>query len=150
MRSFLFPLIITAVLAGCIPQPSVPLPLTGAEADYQTASALVRDRKYPEASTLFQKIAVEAPQSAVAADAVFETAYLLVAQDNPQKDYGQAYLAFDDFLKRYPNHRKAEEAQNWKAVLKTVQESRKENDRLARSIDQLKKLDIRHEQRRGR
>jgi outer membrane protein assembly factor BamD (BamD/ComL family) len=150
VRKILSLLFLAAVLAGCLPQLSPPLALSGPEAEYRDAETLLRERKFTEAGTLLKKIVADAPQSPVAADALFDAAYLHVIQDNPQKDYAQAYMAFDEFLKRYPQHPRSPDAQNWKAVLKTVLDSKKENDRLAHSIEQLKKLDIRHEERRSR
>ena len=133
-------------LAGCLP----PVPETGPEADYQSATVLAQEKKYREAVSAYRRIASGAPESPEAADALFQVAYLHVCFDNPQRDYGQALAGFDEFLKRYPDHPKAPEAHNWRLVLKTALDIRKENDRLKRSIELLKELDIRHEQRRTR
>jgi outer membrane protein assembly factor BamD (BamD/ComL family) len=84
----------------------------------------------------------------MAADALFEAAYLQAFYDNPHKDFAQALQGFDEFLKRYPDHARAQEAHNWHFVLKTILDTKKENDRLNQSIEELKKLDIRHEERR--
>jgi len=140
-------------LAGCVPPAPPPpgaVPVTGPETDYRIAAAYAKEKKYHEAIALYRKIAVDSPKSPAAADALFEVAYLSAFYDNPQKDYAQALSVFEDFLKRYPNHLKASDARNWRAVLKVVLDARKENERLKESIEQLKELDIRHEERRGK
>ena len=155
MRTALI-IIALIAMAGCVPhpsplQPSPPPPpeaLTGPEADYRNASLSVKEKKYREAIAAYRKIAADFPKSPVAADALFEVAYLQTFYDNPQKDYAQALQGFEDFLKRYPDHAKATEARNWRAVLKTVLDIREENEQLKESIEQLKKLDVKHEERR--
>jgi outer membrane protein assembly factor BamD (BamD/ComL family) len=139
----LFTLLIA--LAGCI---RVHNQITGPEADYQHASLLAQEKKYGEAITTYNKIAADSPRSEIGADALFEAAYLSVLHDNPHKDYGQAIAGFDEFLKQYPDHPKARDALSWRGLLKSVLDSRKENEHLKQSIEELKKLDIRHEERR--
>jgi outer membrane protein assembly factor BamD (BamD/ComL family) len=132
-------------LVGCaILQPKK----TGPEADYQNASRLIQEKKYEDAIAACRKVADSSPQSPVAADALYNAAYLNVFHDNPHKDFGQALAGFDEFLKRYPHHAKAQDARNWRSALKVIVEVRKENDRLNKKIEGLKKLDIRHEERR--
>jgi len=46
-------------------------------------------------------------------------------------------------LRLYPEHAKVNEAQNWLQVLKTL-------DHLNKNIEQLKRLDIKHEEKRKR
>jgi len=86
--------------------------------------------------------------SPAAGDALFQAACLAAWYDNPRKDYALALQSFEDFLKRYPDHAKAQDARNWLELLKSILEARKENERLNRSIEQLKKLDIRYEEKR--
>lgn len=143
-----FVVIILITLAGCVPPPPPSEVVTVPEADYRKAALFVKEKKYHEAIAAYRKMAADAPQSPVAADALFEAAYLQTFYENPQKDYAQALQGFEDFLKHYPGHAKAAEARNWRVVLKTILDARKENDRLNRSIEELKKLDIRHEERR--
>ncbi len=134
--------------AGCCIKPSWNGGLTESESEYQDALNRVKDKKYAEALAICRKIVSESPQSTVAPDALFEAAYLQVIYDSPEKDYGQALSGFDEFLKRYPDHAKAEDARNWRGVLKTILDAKKENERLLQNIEKLKKLDIRHEERR--
>jgi len=141
-----FVLIILIAFAGCVPP--APKVVIGPEADFQHAALSVKEKKFHEAIAAYRKIAADAPQSPVAADALFEASYLQTFYDNPQKDYAQALQGFEDFLKHYPGHVKAPDARNWRVVLKTILDARKENDRLNQSIEELKKLDIRHEERR--
>jgi TolA-binding protein len=132
-------------LAACVPPaPKAP----GPEADYQRAASLIKEKRYQEAITAYRKIAAEAPSSPAAGDALFQAACLSAWYDNPRKDYAQALQAFEEFLTRYPLHARVQDARNWRDLLKTILEIKKENERLNRSIEQLKKLDIRHEERR--
>ncbi len=143
-------LFMIAVPAGCILPPPGTNVLAGPESQYQEAEKRMKEKRYPEALAIYRKIVVESPQSPVSADALFEAAYVNVCYDNPQRDYNQALSGFDEFLKRYPDHAKAQEARNWRAVLKTILDLRKENEHLSKSIEELRKLDIRHEERRGK
>ncbi len=141
-------LVMLAVPVGCVLQPHEPPVLTGPELEYQNAATLVKEKRYQEALAVYRGISTNSPQSPMASDALFQTAYLLVFYDNPQKDYNQALTGFEEFLKRYPDHAKAEDARNWRSVLKTILDMRKEKEHLTKSIEQLRKLDIRHEERR--
>ena len=137
------------IFAGCVtPQPSTVA--TGPEVDYRNAVRSVKEKKYNSAITAFRKIVADEPKSPIAADALFEVAYLQAFHDNPQKDYSQALSGFNEFLRRYPDHAKTRDAENWRAALKLLLDTKKENDRLNKSIEQLKKLDIRHEERRSK
>lgn len=138
-------LIAVILLSGCATTPPA---VPGPEADYQGAAVFAKEKKYLKAIAAYQKIADESPQSPLAADSLFEAAYLQAFYDNPQKDYAQALAGFDEFLKRFPKHAKAREAKNWRVVLKTIVDTKKENERLRESIEELNKLDIRHEERR--
>jgi TolA-binding protein len=108
----------------------------------------VKEKRYKEAAAVYNKIMAESPDPALAADALFELALLNAHHDNPQRDYTQATRSFSEFLKRYPDDRRADEAQTWISVLKTVQELKKQNEHLNESIEELKQLDIRHEEKR--
>jgi TolA-binding protein len=147
VRKFLL-LIGLIALPGCFVPQAPSKVVTGPETDYQNAELLVKEKKYREAIAAYRKIAADSPPSSKAADSLFEAAYLQAFHDNPAKDYGQALLGFNEFLWRYPDHAKAPDAENWRAVLKLVLDTKKENDRLNKSIEQLKNLDIRHEERR--
>jgi TolA-binding protein len=133
------------VTAGCVFQQPNVAALSGSD-----AAALVKEKKYQEAVIAYRKIAADSPQSTVAGDALFEAAYLQVFYDNPQRDYSQALSGFDEFLKRFPDHARAPDARSWHLALKTILDIKKENDHLNQNIEQLKKLDIRHEERRGK
>ena len=146
MRKVVF-IIFTAViaLAGCT---LVHRTTSGPEADYQHAALLAKENKYREAISICNKVAADSPHSQLGGDALFEAAYLSIFHDNPHKDYGQAMAGFDEYLKQYPDHPKAQAARSWHDVLKSFLDVRKENERLNKSIEELKKLDIRHEERR--
>ena len=155
MRNVVILLIVFA-LAGCVPpgglqrpQPEPkPEPFSPGTA-FHDASVSVTQKKYAKAAAAFQKIITQAPGSALAAGALYEIALIHALQDNPQKDYARATHTFQEFLKRYPDNDRAIEARNWIAVIRIVQELKMENDRLNTSIEELKQLDIRHEERRG-
>ena len=140
------------MIAGCIPvtHPSEHRGISGPEAEFRKAVSFEKEKKYPDALALYRKIMTDYPQSPVAADALFAIAHLRAFYDNPQKDYTQALVDFEDFDKRYPNHEKVQEAKNWATVLKLMLETKKENNRLRKSIEQLEKADITHEENRRR
>ncbi len=121
---------------------------TGPEKQFQTAAVSVKEKRYKEAAAAYRKIVADDPGSSLAADALFELALVHAHHDNPQRDYVQATRSFEEFLKRYPNHKRSDEAQTWLTTLKAVQELKKQNEYLTKSIEELKRLDIRHEQRR--
>jgi len=140
------------MLVGCVPvmHPSESRGVAGPDVDLQKAVSFEKEKKYPDAIAVYRKIVTDYPQSPVAADAFFAIAYLHAFYDNPQKDYSQALAGFEDFDKRYPNHEKVQDAKNWVAVLKLMLDAKKENNRLRKSIEQLEKVDIRHEENRRR
>jgi outer membrane protein assembly factor BamD (BamD/ComL family) len=118
--------------------------------DLRAAESAFQKKEYDAALATYHKIITNYPSSPESADAMFATGYLLAYQDNPQRDFHQALTVFEEFIKKYPDHPKVAEAQNWRAVIKMLIEIRKENERLNRSIEQLKKLDVKHEERRTR
>ncbi len=135
--------------AGCILQQPNSAALSGLDSDYQNAAALVREKKYDEAIAAYREIAAESPKSAVAGNALYEVAYLQVFYDNPKRDYGQALSGFEEFLKLFPDHARTPDARNWRYALRMILDTKKENEHLKKNIEQLKKLDIRHEERRS-
>lgn len=144
MKRFIV-LISVILLAGC----ATGRFLTEPEKQFQEAAVSVKEKRFKEAAAAYRKIAAEAPPgSALAADALFELALVHANHDNPQRDYVQAIQTFEQCVRRYPDSKKMAEAQIWISVLKTVQELKKENEKLHESIEQLKRLDIRHEERR--
>ena len=122
--------------------------VTGPEKQFQYAAVSVKEKRFKEAAAACNKIMTGAPDSPLAADALFELALINAHHDNPQRDYAQATRTFSEFLKRYPDNRRADEARTWISVLRTVQELKKQNEHLNESIEKLKKLDIRHEEKR--
>jgi TolA-binding protein len=137
--------LIAIILLSCCATGHV---VTGPEKQFQGAAVCVNEKRYKEAAAAYRKIVADAPGSALAADALFELALVQAHHDNPHRDYVQAIQTFDQFIRRYPDSNKTAEAQIWVSVLKTVQELKKENAILNESIEQLKRLDIRHEERR--
>jgi outer membrane protein assembly factor BamD (BamD/ComL family) len=122
--------------------------VTGPEKQFQDAAVSVKEKRYKEAAAACTQIMADAPNSSVAADALFELGLINAHHDNPQRDYAQATRTFVEFLKRYPDNRRADEAETWISVLKAIQELKKQNEHLNESIEELKQLDIRHEEKR--
>jgi TolA-binding protein len=117
--------------------------LTGPGRDVHAANELVQNKKYSEAVSLYRKVIRERPDSSTAADARYGLAATLAWYENPQRDYAQALQEFDEFVRLYPGDARIRDAQNWRHVLRTLHE-------LSKSIEQLKRLDIRHEEQRKR
>jgi TolA-binding protein len=109
--------------------------------EVRTGDGLFREKRYSDAVTAYRRVLHDYPGSSSAADARYRLALTLAFYDNPQKDYPQALQEFEEFLKLYPDHEKAQEAQNWRQVLKTL-------DHLNKSIEELQQLDIKHEEKR--
>jgi outer membrane protein assembly factor BamD (BamD/ComL family) len=122
--------------------------VSGPEKQFQDAVVSVKEKRFKEAAAACNNIMTDSPASPLAADALFELALINAHHDNPQRDYAQATHTFSEFLKRYPDNRRADEARTWISVLKTVQELKRQNEHLNESIEELKQLDIRHEEKR--
>lgn len=137
----------SAGLAGCV-RPSAP---TVQITELQNAENLFDQRKYSDAVTAYRNIltASPAPTTPVEANARYGIAFILAYYDNPQRNYGQAIEELDEFLRLYPDNVRVRDAQNLRFLLKAFIEVKKDNEHLNKSIEQLKKLDIRHEERRG-
>jgi TolA-binding protein len=112
------------------------------------ARRLIRDRQYPDALARLETALQQGGNADGAAEARYLIATVHVAADNPQRNYAQAIAEFDAFLDRYPDHARAPEARSWRLAIKTVLETRKENERLHRTIEDLKQLDVKKEEQR--
>ena len=115
--------------------------LTDSMIDFREAGTFVKENKFPEALKAYNKIATEAAPSALAADALYEIGLIHARPDNPEQDYAKAVQTFEKFLKHYSDNKKATEARIWVSSLKMVRE-------LKEQIDELKRIDIKHEERR--
>jgi len=141
-------------LAGCFRPPAPPavLPIESVEAtELQNAGNLLSQRKYREAENAYRKILTSSPAPAAdeAAEAHYAIAVILTYNDNPHRNYAQAIRELDDFLRLHPGDTRVRDAQNLRFMLKTIIDIKKENERLSKSIEQLKLLDIRQEELRG-
>ncbi len=116
--------------------------------DLDKADKLIQSKKYQEALEIYDRTAREASGTDRGAKALFSAAKLHSFYDNPRKDYARSLQEFEEFLRKYPANENVREVQNWRSFLKTILELRKENERLADSIEQLKRVDIRPEERR--
>lgn len=135
MRSNFVAVIVVLVLASGCATFVVP------QRELSRAESLFENRKYADAIAIYRTLMRSNSNTASAAEARYALAYTLAYYDNPQRDYGQALQEFEEFLKLYPDHRKAQDAKNWRQVLRTV-------DTLNKSIEQLKQLDKKIEQKR--
>lgn len=144
MRKFVILPIVVIWLSGCAIT-SVP---SGPAKEFQEAAVSVKEKRYNEAVAAYKKIAADSPRSALAADALYEIALVHLFHDNPRKEYEQAIRTFEEFLKFHPDNKRAPEAQNWIYILRTIQELKKNNEQLNMSIKELKRLDVRQEERR--
>ncbi len=117
--------------------------LTHPVSELTAADKLASEKKYTEAVSAYMAIIKNNSDPDISAEARFRLAYTLVAYDNPQADYPKALQEFEEFLRLYPTHEKAEEAKTWRQALKTI-------ERLSKNIEELNRLDIRHEEKRKR
>lgn len=144
MRRSIALIVMMIMAAGCASLAQ----LSGPGKDLQDASVFLQEKKYAAALSNYQKILREAPDTETAADARFGTALIHATPDNPQKDYAQAIQLFEDFIKLHPENRRTPDARAWVLALRNVLDLKKENDALKKNIEELKQLDIRHEERR--
>ncbi len=140
-RLFFLLLLLTCCLSACAS-------LKADDVDFKNADRFFREKNYHEAIAVYDKISKDSPRSERGARALYDAAFTHAFYDNPHKDYVEALQGFDEFLRAYPKNEKASDAQNWRSILKMVLELKKENEHLATSIEQLKKIDIRHEEQR--
>lgn len=127
---------------------SCAVPCRPHDESFSSGLKLVREKKYQDAISSYDKLAKDSAGTGRGAAALFAAAELRAWYDNPGRDYAAAVQKFDEFLKQYPEHEKSREAQNWRHIIRTVLELRKENEHLTQNIEQLKRVDIRHEERR--
>jgi outer membrane protein assembly factor BamD (BamD/ComL family) len=143
----------TGGCAGLLTRGSEELPVPAIKS--AEATKLLKEYKYPESVTAFQKIVVEYPNSDWAANSIYSIATAYVSVENPRKDYAQALIHFEEFLYQYPQHEHAADAKNWRQAIKMIldarkenEDAKKENERLLKNIEKLKQLDMRQEQKR--
>lgn len=117
-------------------------------ADIDKAESLFQQKKYAEALKSYKQVAARSLSSRQQAEARYSIALIEASYDNPQRSYSHALESFEEFLKLYPHHEKAAEAMTWKNTLKVLLDEKRECEQLKKNIDQLKKLDIRHEEKR--
>jgi outer membrane protein assembly factor BamD (BamD/ComL family) len=120
------------------------------DAEFDSADGFIKEKRYNEAIAAYNKIAQESMGSERGARALYNSAFAHAFYDNPHKDYVLALQGFEEFLREYPDNERASDAQNWRSTLKMVQELKKENEHLTKSIEELKQIDIRHEERRSK
>jgi outer membrane protein assembly factor BamD (BamD/ComL family) len=150
MRSAGALLVALAVAAGCATFNAAQKPMLPPSSDMPIAKAqkLIREKKYADAIAALEQMLREDLSPSQAAEAKYLIATVYVAADNPRRDYARALTEFDEFLRRYPDDEKAPEAKSWKTAIKTILDTRKENENLHKKIEGLKQLDVRQEEKR--
>ena len=150
-------LAIICCITGCAETPVKPVvPLVSpSELDYQSAAMLMKENKFNEAISLYRKIITEAPGTQLESDSQYQIAIAHAFTENPEKSYVVAIQDFEEFIRLHPSDGKVLEAQNWISMLKLYSELKKqneslkkENEQFRKSIEELNRLDIRHEERR--
>ncbi len=112
------------------------------------ARQLIVEKKYPDALAVLQMVLREERYEAMAPEARYLIATVYVSAENPQRDYVRALTEFEEFLRLYPTDEHATEVKSWKLAIKTMLDTKKENERLHKTIEGLKQLDVRQEQKR--
>ncbi len=123
-------------------------PPAASSAEIEEARKLIKGRQYPDALSVLEKALQQKEASAMVPEIRYLIATIYVAADNPQKDYAEAFTEFDEFVHLYPDHDRAVEAKSWRQAIKSLLDARKENERLHKTIEGLKQLDVRQEQKR--
>ena len=118
------------------------------DSDFRRAESLEQKKKYRDAAEVYEKIAAQSAGTALGADALYCAGRVRMLGDNPQKEYQRALQDFEEFLRTYPHNDRTGDVQTWRSLLRTIVELKKENERLSTNIEQLKRLDIRHEEQR--
>jgi outer membrane protein assembly factor BamD (BamD/ComL family) len=121
-----------------------------ASGELKNASDFAQGKKYSKAANAYNKIMTDYPDSPQAADALFELSLLQAQHSESERDIARALHGFEAFIRRYPSDWRAHEAGDLVLILKSAVELKRENEHLKRDIDQLRRLDIRHEERRIR
>jgi TolA-binding protein len=121
---------------------------TAAKARIAEARKLMQEGKFAQAITAYRQYLQDHPSTEWSPEAKYAIASAYVSADNQQKDYAVAAVEFEEFLSQFPKDQRAGDAQNWRAMLKAYFDTRRENDRLNKTLEKLKKLDVQQEERR--
>jgi tetratricopeptide (TPR) repeat protein len=132
------------ILAGCA---GTPADRAARNPQLAAAEAAAQAGRYREAIEAYRQAAA-GPEKDAAAEALFQAAYLLAYYENPRKDYAQSLQAFELYIRRYPAAAQHRQARNWRAILKTILDLQADIERLNHTIEELKKIDISHEEKR--
>lgn len=145
-------LISTLSLGGCAQ--FIPGQTEGAAAvppqvqQIKTAEQLQKAGKFSDAVEAYRRITHDLPNSDLAATAKYSIALIHVDVENPEKDYAQALVDFEEFIAQFPQHKRVNEAKSWRQVIKLALDAKKENERLSKNIERLKQLDVKQEEKR--
>ncbi len=139
------PILMLLLLAGCA---GAPPPDRADRPELRGAEAAAKAGRYDKAIEAYRK-AAEGPQQEAAAEALFQAAYLLAYYRNPRRDYALAYKAFEQYIARYPKGPRLEQAKNWLVILGAILEQGADLARLKKTIEELKEIDISHEEKRN-
>jgi outer membrane protein assembly factor BamD (BamD/ComL family) len=115
---------------------------------FEAAERHQRAGNFARALETYRAIVQRHAGSELVAAARYNIALIHVLASNPEKDYAQALAEFEEFLVRFPQHDRVEEAKSWRMVIKMTLDAKKENERLSKSIEQLQQLDVKQEEKR--
>jgi chromosome segregation ATPase len=113
--------LVLVFMAGCA-MVTPPFLISDDTKTYHAAQALFEQEKYKEAHDAFRAIADS--RSSWAKQAKFDAAYVLIYYKNPEKNFASAEQEFGEFLARYPESARAEEANTWLALLKMFDQTK--------------------------
>lgn len=141
LRPIIF-LLILFPLASCAAFPSFTLdaPPDGS-AELEKAKTLFEEGKYGEAASLYRKLS-KSGQKNIAETAQFQIGRTLAFYKNPKRDYPEALIEFQIFVKRFPQSQIREDASNWVFILDQYLTKKTENDKLKEDIRKLVDIDI--------
>lgn len=127
------------LLAGCAgPLTRVSPPAKDPEQLADEGDAMIRAGRYREARHAYHAAASQATNAGVRDRVLFALGQLALRTDNPERDHGQAFQAFDQLANEYPRSRWAAEARAWRGLLGEFLAQRSELITLRQQIDRLR------------
>ncbi len=123
--ALLLPAVFLMLLLGGCAAVMERFPVTENARKFQEAEKAFQGGNYAEARRIFLEVAADGTASPARSErAQFNAAYILVAHDNPNKDYGLAAREFEELIAKHPSGTHAGEARTWLDILKTFEQSK--------------------------
>lgn len=131
--------LVVVLLAGCAGPLTHGSPSAiDAEQLVDAGDAMVRAGRYREARHTYHAAASQSTTPGVRDRALFARGQLALRTDNPDRDHGQAFQAFDQLANEYPRSRWAAEARAWRGLLAEFLAQRSQLITLRQQIDRLR------------